>query len=129
MSNQRNYKHHPPSLFVSIVCLGHKVALGSARPVQRLNGIVGNNQQLSTTLWGQVAFRILLRMPSGRTRIRCPSSVLRSAVFFLRAFRKDLKFESFTLTVAVTTMGYRNYSSPLLRPPLRTVPGKGNDPT
>ena len=34
----------------------------------------------------------------------------------------------FPLTVTVTTRGHRNYNSPLIRPPLRTVTGWGNDP-
>ena len=33
---------------------------------------------------------------------------------------------SFPLTVTVTTLGYRN---PLNKAPLRTVTGRGNDPT
>ena len=36
---------------------------------------------------------------------------------------------SFPLTVTVTTMGNRSYNSPLNKAPLRTVTGRGNDPT
>ena len=35
----------------------------------------------------------------------------------------------FPLTETVTIRGHRNYDSPLMRPPLRTVTGWGNDPT
>ena len=34
----------------------------------------------------------------------------------------------FPLTVIVTTRGNRSYNNPLIRPPLRTVTGWGNDP-
>ena len=36
---------------------------------------------------------------------------------------------SFPLTVTVTTMGYRSYKNPLNKAPLRTVTGRGNDPS
>ena len=36
---------------------------------------------------------------------------------------------SFPLTVTVTTRGYRSYKNPLNKAPLRTVTGRGNDPT
>ena len=39
------------------------------------------------------------------------------------------KVGSFPLTVTVTTMGYRSYKNPLTKAPLRTVTGRGNDPT
>ena len=39
------------------------------------------------------------------------------------------KLGSFPLTVTVTTMGYRSYKNPLNKAPLRTVTGRGNDPT
>ena len=42
---------------------------------------------------------------------------------------KALSLGSFPLTVTVTTMGYRSYKSPLNKAPLRTVTGRGNDPT
>ena len=44
------------------------------------------------------------------------------------AFR-SLYIGIFPLTVTVTTRGNRNYNSPLIRPPLRTVTGRGDDPT
>ena len=34
----------------------------------------------------------------------------------------------FPLAVTVTTRGIRSYNSPLIRPPLKTVTGWGNDP-
>ena len=37
-------------------------------------------------------------------------------------------FGSFPLTVTVATRGSRSYNSPLIRPPIRTVTGWGNDP-
>ena len=36
---------------------------------------------------------------------------------------------TFFLTVTVTTMGFRSYKNPLDKAPLRTVTGRGNDPT
>ena len=36
---------------------------------------------------------------------------------------------SFPLTVTVITMGYRSYKNPLNKAALRTVTGRGNDPT
>ena len=40
-----------------------------------------------------------------------------------------LNLGSFPLTVTVTTMGYRSYKNPPNKAPLRTVTGRGNDPT
>ena len=42
---------------------------------------------------------------------------------------RELPLGLFPLTVTVTTRGNRDYNSPLIRPPLRSVTGWGNDPS
>ena len=51
------------------------------------------------------------------------------SICFARAAEQSRRFVGFfPLTVTITTRGNRNSSSPLIRPPLWTVTGWGNDP-
>ena len=74
-------------------------------------------------------FKLLARVYSLRMHENGPC-VSSSPQFPTRAISGDrgTYLGLFPLTVTVTTRGNRNYNSPLIRPPLRTVTGWGNDP-